>query len=102
MIANANRWWWLGINADKQYQVQFRGPESWYRQPVWDTIDTEDPVETPFPFEDVTEQNATFRMYLSHIKIKGESIQMKVKCKTFRDQANLIGTGFDYQARQYK
>ena len=102
VIANANRWWWLALNADKQFQTQFRGPESWYRQPVWDTIDTEDPVEYPFPYEDVTEQNAIFRMYLSHIKIKGESIQMKVKCKTFRDQANLVGTGFDIQTRNYK
>lgn len=102
VLANATRWWWFGIAADKHYQVQFRGPESYYRMPVWDTIDTEDPVETPFPFEDVVEQNALFRCFISHIKIKGESVQLKVKCKTFREQANLIGTGFDIQALQYK
>lgn len=102
VIANARRWWWVSLNADKQYQVQFRGHDKWYRQPVWDTIDVEEPVETPFPFEDITEEDAASRMYISHIKIKGESVQMKVKCKTLRDQADLIGTGWEIQARQYK
>lgn len=102
VLSNSDRWWWLGLNADKNYQYQFRGPESWYRQPVWATIDIEDPVETPFPYNDIYETKAMFRMYLSHIKIKGESIQIKVKCKTFRDQANLIGTGMDVQALVFK
>lgn len=102
IIANATRWWWISLNADKQYQVQFRGHDKWYRQPTWKTIDVQEPVETPFPFEDITEANAVYRFYISHIKIKGESVQMKVKCKTFRDQANLIGTGWDVQARQFK
>lgn len=97
VLANSNRWWWLGLSADKHYQTQFRGPESWYRQPVWATIDTEESPESPFPYEDVVEENAMFRMYLSHLKIRGTSIQMKAKCKTFRKQANLVGVGFEYQ-----
>ena len=102
IISNATRWWWISLNADKQYQTQFRGYDIWYRQPTWKTKDVQEPVETPFPVEDITEANAVFRFYISHIKIKGESVQMKVKCKTVREQANLIGTGFDVQARQYK
>ena len=102
VISNANRWWWVAITADKNYLYQFRGPENWYRQPVWATIDTEDPVEEPFPFNDVGEENAIFRMYISHLKIKGESVQIKVKCKTFRSQGNLIGTGFEVQPRNYR
>lgn len=102
VIANADRWWWLSLTADKNFQVQFRGHDHWYRQPVWGTLDIEEPVETPFPYEDIYEGNAVFRMFLSHIKIKGESIQMKVKCKTFRNQCNLIGTGLEIQATNYK
>lgn len=102
IIANSTRWWWISLNADKNYFYQFRGHDIWYRQPTWKTIDVQEPVETPFPFEDVTEANAVYRFYLSHIKIKGESIQMKVKCKTFRAQGNLIGTGFEVAARNYK
>lgn len=97
VIANSNRWWWLSLTADKEYQVQFRGHDHWWRQPVWATIDVEEPVESPFPFEDVGEESAIFRMYISHVKIRGESVQMKVKARTFRDQANLVGTGFEIQ-----
>lgn len=102
VLANSDRWWWVAINADKNLQLQVRGPEAWYRQPVWATIDTEDPVETPFPYQDISEESAVFRMFLSHIRLKGESTQVKVKCKTFRDQASLIGTGWQVQALNYK
>lgn len=101
VLANANRWWWLSLTADKNYQVQFRGHDHWYRQPVWATMQVDEPVETPFPFDDETEKSALFRMMLSHIKIRGESIQMKVKCKTFRDQCNLVGCGFEIQPIQF-
>lgn len=101
VLANSDRWWWLSLNADKQYQVQFRGHDKWYRQPVWATLDVQEPVETPFPFEDPVEANAMFRMYLSHIKMRGASVQIKVKCKTFRNQCNLIGTGFEVQPTNF-
>ena len=102
VLANSDRWWWLSLNTDKQYQVQFRGHDKWYRQPVWATIDVQEPVETPFPFEDPVEANAMFRTYLSHIKMRGSSVQIKVKCKTFRNQANLVGTGFEVQPIQMR
>ena len=102
VIANENRWWWVGLNADKHFQTQFRGPESVYRIPVWNTIDTVDPIETAFPFEDATTEKAIYRGYISHIKIRGESIQIKVKCKTFKSQANLVGVGFEVQPLSYR
>lgn len=101
VLNNANRWWWIAFNSDKQHQTQFRGHDIWYRQPVWATIPAEEPVETPFPFEDEVEESAMFRLFISHIKVRGESFQIKVKCKTFRDQANLVGTGIENQQLQF-
>lgn len=101
VIANADRWWWMSLNADKQYPVQFRGHDKWYRMPVWGTKDVEEPVETPFPYEDLYETEAMFRCTI-RARIKGSSIQMKIKCKTFRDQANLVSEIFEVQPTNMK
>lgn len=100
IINNANRWWWISINGDKQNLTQFRGHDKWYRQPVWDTITVKEPVETPFPFEDAFEENAIFRMSLMNLRLKCSSIQIRVKVKTFRAQANLVSTEAEVQPEQ--
>ena len=101
VIANADRWWWISIDADKQYLTQFRGRDHWYRFPVWATNEVEEPVETPFPFEELYEHDAVFRCTMSHLRIKCSSIQVKVKCKTFRNQASLLSTGIEVMPIQY-
>lgn len=101
VLANADRYWYVSLGSDKQYQKQYRGIDHWYRQPVWATVDVVEPVEEPFPFEDVYEYDATFRCTLSHLRIQCSSIQMKVKCKTFRAQASLISESFEAQIRNY-
>lgn len=101
VISNANRHWYISINTDKQELVQHRGKDKWYRQPAWDTITEVEPVETPFPFEDVFEENAIFRMSLIGQRIECSAIQVRVKTKTFRSQANLISTEVEVQPKQY-
>lgn len=101
VIANSNRWWWISLNADKQYMTQFRGHDKWWRMPCWDTLDVTEPSETPFPVEDIYEDNAIYRLTISHLRMRGESIQLKIKCKTFRQQANLVSTLVEVQPRQY-
>lgn len=101
IIANSNRWWWLGISFDKRRLEQHRGSEPWYRIPSWDTITDTEPVEYPFPFEDVYEENSISRLTLSHLRIQCTSIQLRVKCKTFRNQANLVSVEFEVMPRQY-
>lgn len=81
--------------------TQFRGHDKWYRQPVWDTITVTEPVETPFPFEDVYEENAIYRMSLLNLRLKCSAIQIRVKTKTFRSQANLVSTEAEVQPYQY-
>lgn len=101
VINNANRWWYLSINGDKQNMTQFRGHDKWYRLPVWDTITVTEPVETPFPFEDVFEENAIFRMSLTNIRLRCSAVQVRAMTKTFRRQANLVGIQLEVAPRQY-
>ena len=86
---------------DKHNLEQHRGSEPWYRMPCWDTITDEEPSEYPFPEEDVYEENAIARLDVSNIRIRAEAIQERVKCKTFRAQANLVSVEFEVQVRQY-
>lgn len=100
VINNANRWWWLSINGDKQSMVQFRGHDKWYRQPVWDTITAEEPFETPFPIEDIYEENAIYRMSLTNIRLRCSAVQVRARVKTFRSQANLVSVELEVQPKQ--
>lgn len=101
VLANANRWWWVSVNADKQYFTQFRTHDKWFRQPAWDTLDVIEPPETPFPVEDPYERDAIYRLSLTQFRMRGESVQVKVKCETFRNQANLASVLVEIQVRQY-
>jgi len=101
VISNCNRWWWFGITSDKQSLKQERNVVDWYRMPCWDTLSVDNPIESPFPFVDQYEENATIRLTISNLRIQGESFQEKIKCKTFRRQANLISTMFEAAVRQY-
>jgi hypothetical protein len=101
VIANSNRWWWIGLSYDKQLLEQHRGSEPWWRIPCWDTITDNEPVEYPFPYEDVYEENSIARLAISNLKVHCTSIQERVKCKTFRAQANLVSIEMDVMARQY-
>ena len=101
VINNANRWWWLSINGDKQSMVQFRGHDKWYRQPVWDTLTAEEPSETPFPIEDIYEENAIYRMSLTNIRLRCSAVQVRARAKTFRSQANLVSVELEVQPKNY-
>lgn len=101
IINNANRWWYLSINGDKQNMTQFRGHDKWYRQPVWDTITVTEPPETPFPFEDVFEENAIYRMSLTNIRLRCSAVQVRAKTKTFRSQGNLVAIQLEVQPKSF-
>lgn len=101
VINNANRHWYISVNGDKQNMTQFRGHDKWYRQPVWDTITVQEPPETAFPFEDVYEENAIYRMSIIGMRLKCSAIQIRVKTKTFRRQANLVSVEAEVQPRQF-
>ncbi len=101
IINNSNRWWWISLNGDKQNMAQFRGHDKWYRQPVWDTITVTEPAETPFPFEDVFEENAVYRMSITNLRIRCSAVQLRVMAKTFRTQANLVSTELEVMPVQY-
>lgn len=101
VLANCNRWWWIGLSYDKQELEQHRGSEPWYRIPCWDTITDSEPAEYPFPYEDVYEENAVARLAVSNLRIRCTAIQERVKCKTFRQQANLVSVEFEVYPRQY-
>jgi len=101
IINNANRWWWLSINGDKQNMTQFRGHDKWFRQPVWDTITVEEPAETPFPVEDVFEENAIYRMSLTNLRLTCSAVQVRTRVKTFRSQANLVSVELEVAPKQY-
>ena len=101
VIANSNRWWWFSLSADENDLTQHRGNDAWYRMPCWDTLTTQKPAEDPFPYQDTYEEKAVALLTISNIRIRAISIQEKIKCKTFRAQANLISTLFETRVRQY-
>lgn len=102
VIANAPRWWWFAIEADWDTLRQERGNSIWYRQPVWGTEVVDQPVETPFPSQDIYEQYATALVTLPNLNLRAISVQIKAKAKTFRSQANLVSFLLEAQARQYQ
>ena len=101
IINNANRWWYISINGDKQNMTQFRGHDKWFRMPVWDTITAVEPVETPFPFEDIYEENAMYRMSINNLRLRCSALQIRAMTKTFRSQANLVSVAAEVQPKQF-
>lgn len=101
VIANANRWWWFSLSADKNELTQYRGNDNWYRMPCWDTLTIEKEPEDPFQYLDAYEEKSIALLTIPNIRIRAISIQEKIKCRTFRDQANLVSVLFEARARQY-
>lgn len=101
VIANSNRWWWFSLSADENSLTQSRGNDAWYRMPCWDTLTVDKPAEDPFPYQDTYEEKAVSLLTISNVRIRAISVQEKVKCKTFRAQANLVSTLFEARVRQY-
>ena len=101
VLANSNRWWWLSILADKQEFTQYRGVDHVFRQPAWDTLVVKEPAETPFPVEDVFERDAVYRFSIMNLRIQCESVQVRMKTKTFRSQGNLLSVVVEVQPKQY-
>lgn len=100
VLANATRWWWMGISVDKQAFVTTRGKDRVYRQPVWETKMVKEPVETAFPMEDISEEKSVYRFSIMDLRIRCESIQVKMRAKTFRDQASLMSVLVECQPWQ--
>ena len=101
VLGNANRWWWISIVVDKQRLVQKRGRDRIYREPSWDTLIDREPIETPFPIEDVFEQDAVYRMSINNLRIECESVQIRVQARTFRQHASLLSVLAEVQVKQY-
>lgn len=100
VLANCNRWWYFSLTADTDTLVQKRGKDAWYRMPCWDTLIEDEPVESPFPLQDEYESNSIAQLNLPNLRMRAISVQEKVKCKTFRNQACLISVVFEAQPRQ--
>ena len=90
VLANATRWWWIGITGDRQVFTQERGRDIVYREPVWRNKIIEEPPETAFPQQDIYGEDATYRLSILDLRLERESIQVKVKAKTMRSQASLL------------
>ena len=101
VIANANRWWMLGVSVDKHMLEQHRNKTVSYRFPCWDTLDTPTEPEDLFTERDIFSEKAISLLTIGHIKIKNISAQVKIKCKTFRKQANLVSVVLEEQPEQY-
>lgn len=101
VLANATRWWWIGITGDRQVFNQERGRDIVYREPVWRNKIITEPPETAFPVQDVYGEDATYRLSIMDLRLERESIQVKVKAKTMRNQASLLSVLIEVQPRQY-
>lgn len=100
-LANATRWWWVQLNYDRDTLEQVKGNEPWYRVPVWDTIDLDVQVEDPFPDLDNYQDKSVALSSLGYINTRAISVQVCVRCKTFRKQASLLSVLLEARARPY-
>lgn len=101
VLANASRWWWVAISGDKQSFYQERGKDIIYREPVWRNEIVDEPPETAFPIQDIHEQNSVYRLSMMNLRLERESVQVKVKAKTFRAQASLLSVLAEVQPKNY-
>lgn len=101
VLANATRMWWIGIAGDKQVFNQERGRDIVYREPVWKSKNIEEAPETAFPVQDIYGEDSTYRLSIMDLRLERESIQIKVKAKTFRQQASLLSVLIELMVRQY-
>lgn len=101
VLANATRWWWVGITGDRQVFTQERGRDIVYREPVWRNKIITEPPETAFPVQDIYGEDATYRLSIMDLRLERESIQVKVKTKTMRDQASLLSVLVEIQPKTY-
>lgn len=102
VLANANRWWWVGLSWDKPALEQHRGKTLTYRFPVWDTVQDDVPVESAFNENDVYTEDSLSNLAIGLMKKQAMAIRIKVKCRTFRAQASLVSEMIEVQAHQYK
>lgn len=101
VLANANRWVYVSVVGDKQVLYPQRGKDQVFRQPVWATNQIEEPMETPFPLEDVFEKDSVYRLSIMGIRMECESVQVRVMAKTFRSQMNLLSVLVEVQPKNY-
>ena len=101
VLANANRWWWVAISGDKQTFYQERGRDVVYREPVWRNKLVNEPAETAFPSQDIHELFSVYRLSIMNLRLERESVQVKVKAKTFRNQASLLSLLIEVGVRQF-
>lgn len=101
VLANANRWWWVAVSGDKQTFYQERGKDVVYREPVWRNKLVDEPAETAFPSQDIHELFSVYRLSIMNLRLERESVQVKVKAKTFRSQCSLLSVLIEVGVRQY-
>lgn len=101
VLANANRWWWVAVSGDKQTLYQERGRDVVYREPVWRNRIVDEPAETAFPSQDIHELFSVYRLSIMNLRLERESVQVKVKAKTFRNQASLLSILIECGVKQY-
>lgn len=100
VIANTDRWWNFALAKDEHSLTTARKIQAWYRVPVWATESENLPVENPFSEVDVVKENSIATCSIMNLKMDAISVQLRVKCKTFRAQANYISTLFEAQPKQ--
>ena len=101
VLANATRWWWIGITGDRQTFYQQRGNDIVYREPVWKNEVVTEPPETAFPVQDIYGEDATYRLSIMDLRLERESVQIKVKTKTFRAQSSLLSVELEVQPKNF-
>lgn len=101
VLANANRWFWVAVSGDRQTFYQERGKDVVYREPVWRNSLISEPSETAFPSQDIHELFSVYRLSIMNLRLERESVQVKVKAKTFRSQASLLSVLIEVGVKQF-
>lgn len=100
VLANENRWWNIGISINEHSDTQTRGKTATFRLPSWDTKESEQAVEDPFNTVTVYSEKAVDLLTIPNVWMRALSTQIKVRCKTFSEQANFISILMEARTRQ--
>lgn len=101
VIANSNRIWDFGLSFDRDDLNPNRGIQAWYRIPTYATEPLPIDLESPFAVEDIYEQYSTSLLTIPNLNARAVSVQVRVACKTFRNQAGLVSVLLEARPRSY-
>lgn len=97
VLANVDRHWYVGFGVDKNVLEQHRNNTTAFRIPCWATITDKVSEEALFANQDAYLEDAISYLMINNIRSQCTSVQVRIRCQTFREQASVVSMGIEIQ-----